>query len=364
MRRLASAPEAHRTRGRGLKAKRGVALLVAAAVVSPLALGMGIILLIAASDDKGGTGDFELSAGSLRVGKGYVPAEYAGLIEQAAADCDAGLPASVLAAQLMQESNFNPTRKSPAEAEGIAQFIPSTWATEGVDGNGDGKKDVWDPEDAIPAQGKMMCKLLITAKKHPGYNGSPIELALAGYNAGWGAVETYKGVPPESFANGETYDYVQIIMANVDKLTAPDTSGDPETSGGWGRPVNGPLGTPYHQQGSAWESGYHTGVDFLVPTGTSVHAIGPGKVVAAGPGGAYGNQIVIKHSDGMYSQYAHLSKVRVSVGDTVSGGQVIGLSGETGNAFGPHLHFEIRTGPEYGSDVSPLPYLRKKGIDI
>ncbi|WP_309049297.1 peptidoglycan DD-metalloendopeptidase family protein [Streptomyces sp.] len=353
-----------------MKAKRGIALAAAAFVLSPLALGLGVVVLIAIDDDSGGGADFSLAAGSLRVGKGFVPAEYAALIEQAAADCDAGLPAAVLAAQIMQESGFNPKAQSkdPATgkpiADGIAQIIPSTWAKDGVDGNGDGKRDVWDPEDAILTQGQIMCKLLKSAKKHPEYNGSPIELALAGYNAGWGRVQQYKGVPPQSFAKGQTYNYVKAIMANVEKLTAPDTSGTPVTSGGWGRPVKGKVGTPYHQQGGAWSSGYHTGIDFVVPTGTSVHSIGPGKVVAAGSGGAYGNQIVIRHPDGMYSQYAHLSKVRVSIGDVVSGGQAIGLSGSTGNSFGPHLHFEIRTGPDYGTDVSPLPYLRKKGIDI
>lgn len=354
-----------------MKAKWGIALLATAFVVSPLALGMGIILLVSASDDddKGAGGDFELSAGSLRVGKGYVPAKYAGLIESAAASCNAGLPAAVLAAQVMQESGFNPRAQSKDEngnpiADGIAQFIPSTWAAEGIDANHDGKTDVWDPEDAIPSQASMMCKLLKSGKKHPEYNGSPIELALAGYNAGWFRVEQYKGVPPASFAKGQTYNYVKVIMANVERLTAPDTSGDPGTSKGWGRPVKGKLGTPYHQQGGAWSSGYHTGIDFAVSTGTSIHAIGPGKVVSAGSGGAYGNEIVIRHPDGIYSQYAHLSRLRVSEGDNVSGGQIIGLSGETGNTFGPHLHFEIRNGPKYGSDVSPLPYLRKKGINI
>ncbi|WP_329020885.1 peptidoglycan DD-metalloendopeptidase family protein [Streptomyces sp. NBC_01601] len=356
-----------------MEAKRGIALLAAAFVVSPLALGLGVILLISASDDDdggGGGGDFSLSAGALRVGKGYVPAEYAGLIEKAAADCDQGLSAAVLAAQIQQESGFNPDAQSKDPktgkpiADGIAQFIPSTWASSGIDGNGDGKRDVWDPEDAIPSQGEMMCKLLKTAKKHPGYNGAPIELALAGYNAGWGNVAKYQGVPPASFADGQTYNYVKTIMASVARLTAPDTDGDPGTSGGWGLPVKGKLGTPYHQQGGAWSSGYHTGIDFEVPTGTSIHAIGPGKVVAAGPGGAYGNQVVIRHSDGKYSQYAHMSKVKVSVGDSVNGGQIIGLSGETGNAFGPHLHLEVRNGPEYGSDIDPLPYMRKKGINI
>lgn len=362
-----------------MKAKGGIAALVAAVVVSPLALGFGVIMLVAMSDeDEGAGGGIELAAGSLRVGKGYVPAKFAGLIEDAAADCDAGLSAAVLAAQIAQESGFNPgaqsweykkdpktgkTVKQPL-AKGIAQFIDGTWASSGIDGNGDGKKDVWDPEDAIPSQGRMMCKLLKTAKKHPGYRGSPIELALAGYNAGWGRVEQYRGVPSREFADGQTYNYVQTIMANVARLTAPDASGGPETSGGWGLPVKAPLGTPYHQAGGMWSSGYHTGIDFVASTGTTVHAIGPGKVVAVGPGGPYGNQVVIRHADGMYSQYAHMSKIKTSVGATVQGGTVLGLSGATGNVSGPHLHLEIRTGPEYGTDIAPLPYMRKKGIGI
>jgi len=356
-----------------LEAKRGIALLAAAFVVSPLALGLGIILLIAASDDDdggGGGGDFGLAGGALRVGPGYVPAKYAALIEKAAADCDQGLPAGILAAQIQAESNFNPKAQSKDPetgkpiADGIAQFIPSTWASSGIDGNGDGKKDVWDPEDAIPSQGKMMCELLKTAKKHPEYNGSPIELALAGYNAGWGRVQQYKGVPPASFAEGQTYNYVKFIMAAQAKLTAPDTSGGAEMSGEWTKPVNAPLGTPYHQSGGMWSSGYHTGIDFAAGIGTPIRAAGPGKVVSAARVNAYGRQVIIRHADGMYTQYAHMSELKVSTGDTVKGGQVIGLSGADGNVSGPHLHFEVRTGPDYGTDIAPLPYLRKKGVNI
>ncbi|MFD4322249.1 peptidoglycan DD-metalloendopeptidase family protein [Streptomyces sp. NPDC058548] len=366
-----------------MEAKRGIALLAAAFVASPLALGLGIILLIAASGDDdeggGGGGDFGLSAGALRIGRDFVPAEYAPIIEKVAAQCDQGLPAAILAAQLKQESGFNPKaqsweyRKDPKTgkmvkwkpiADGIAQFIPGTWATEGIDGNGDGRKDVWDPEDAIPSQGSMMCKLLKTAKKHPGYNGSPVELALAGYNAGWGRVDQFKGVPPVGFAKGQTYNYVKIIMAEQARLTAPDASGEPEMSGDWTRPVNAALGTPYHQSGGMWSSGYHTGIDFSAGIGTPIRAVGPGKVVSASRVNAYGRQVIIRHADGMYTQYAHLSEMRVSAGDTVEGGQVVGLSGADGNVSGPHLHFEVRTGPGYGTDISPLPYLRKKGVNI
>ncbi|WP_406385545.1 transglycosylase family protein [Streptomyces sp. NBC_01618] len=128
-------------------------------------------------------------------------------------------------------------------------------------------------------------------------------------------------------------------------------------------PVAAGIGTPYHQAGS-WASGYHTGVDFPVPTGTSVKAVDSGTVVSAGWGGAYGYQIVIRHSNGKYSQYAHLSALHVREGRHVFAGQRIARSGSTGNVTGPHLHFEIRTGPGYGSDIDPLAYLRAGGVSV
>ncbi|MET7935633.1 transglycosylase family protein [Streptomyces sp. NPDC005322] len=124
------------------------------------------------------------------------------------------------------------------------------------------------------------------------------------------------------------------------------------------------VGTPYGVSGSNWSSGHHTGTDFPVPVGTQVRAVGPAEVVAAGWGGAYGYQVVLRHSDGMYTQYAHMSALSVQVGQSVAGGQQIGSSGSTGNSTGPHVHFEVRTGPDYGSDVNPLAYLRSKGVHI
>jgi murein DD-endopeptidase MepM/ murein hydrolase activator NlpD len=136
-------------------------------------------------------------------------------------------------------------------------------------------------------------------------------------------------------------------------------------SSGFVAPVSGAgVGTSYRTAGSMWSSGYHTGVDFVVPTGTSLKAVGAGTVVSAGWGGAYGNQVVIRLADGYYAQYAHLSSVSVSAGQTVAAGQQVGLSGATGNVTGPHLHFEIRTGAGYGSDVDPVAYLRSKGVAV
>ncbi|GGQ82030.1 transglycosylase family protein [Streptomyces althioticus] len=145
-----------------------------------------------------------------------------------------------------------------------------------------------------------------------------------------------------------------------------DRSGSSSASTGAQRvaPVSAALGTPYHKAGSSWSKGYHTGVDFPVPTGTPVKSVGAGTVVAAGWEGSFGYQVVVRHADGRYSQYAHLSAISVKNGQSVGAGQRLGRSGSTGNSSGPHLHFEVRTGPGFGSDVDPLAYLRAGGVKI
>ncbi|MGW6137439.1 M23 family metallopeptidase [Streptomyces sp. NPDC055140] len=149
--------------------------------------------------------------------------------------------------------------------------------------------------------------------------------------------------------------------ATATQASAPKAA----TGSGYALPVQGAsVGTAYKTAGSMWSSGYHTGVDFVVPTGTPIKAIGAGTVVSAGLDGAYGNEVVIQHADGKYSQYAHMSSLSVSSGQTVTEGQQIGLSGATGNVTGPHLHFEIRTTPSYGSDVDPVAYLRAHGVSL
>ncbi|MEU6548214.1 LysM peptidoglycan-binding domain-containing M23 family metallopeptidase [Streptomyces sp. NPDC046859] len=147
--------------------------------------------------------------------------------------------------------------------------------------------------------------------------------------------------------------------------TAAQSADEASTVNGFTAPVStAAVGTSYKVAGSMWSSGYHTGVDFSAATGTPLKAVGAGTVVSAGWGGAYGNQVVIRLADGYYAQYAHLSSLSVSSGQTVTAGQQIGLSGATGNVTGPHLHFEIRTTPDYGSDVDPVAYLRSKGVAI
>ncbi|MCF4139679.1 M23 family metallopeptidase [Streptomyces sp. Tue 6430] len=142
-----------------------------------------------------------------------------------------------------------------------------------------------------------------------------------------------------------------------------------KSSATWVDPVKKyKLSASFAQAGGMWAS-KHSGQDFAVATGTKVFAAHGGKVVKAGGNGAgdgpaYGNAIVIKHANGVYSQYAHLSHVNVKVGQVVKTGQRIALSGNTGNSSGPHLHFEIRTTANYGSAVDPVKFLRGKGVSL
>lgn len=106
--------------------------------------------------------------------------------------------------------------------------------------------------------------------------------------------------------------------------------------------------------GARWGT-IHRGVDWGVPTGTSVKASSAGVVVRAGWFSGYGICVDIQHPNGTMTRYAHLSKALVSVGQTVSQNQEIARSGNTGDSTGPHLHFEIRVG---GTAVNPLPYLQ------
>lgn len=101
-----------------------------------------------------------------------------------------------------------------------------------------------------------------------------------------------------------------------------------------GRPVGGVLTQDFHPG--------HNGLDFGIPVGTQVKSTMDGNVVYAGWNNqGYGNLVIVEHGD-YKTYYAHLSSIPVSVGDSVSAGTTIGLSGNTGNSTGPHLHYEIR----------------------
>jgi murein DD-endopeptidase MepM/ murein hydrolase activator NlpD len=91
----------------------------------------------------------------------------------------------------------------------------------------------------------------------------------------------------------------------------------------------------------------HNGIDFAAPTGTPVRSVGDGTVEFAGTQSGYGNIVVVKHRNNQETAYAHLSRIDVKVGQTVSQSQTLGAVGTTGWSTGPHLHFEFRVNGEY-----------------
>ncbi|MFE2053593.1 M23 family metallopeptidase [Streptomyces sp. NPDC059459] len=172
----------------------------------------------------------------------------------------------------------------------------------------------------------------------------------------------------------EAQAVAQAKAAHAEKATSAKTVAAKKTAAkkkaaSWVDPVKKyTLSASFAQNGGMWAS-KHSGQDFAVPIGTNVVATHGGTVVKAGGNGAgdgpaYGNAVVIKHGNGTYSQYAHLSKVNVKPGQIVKTGQSIAKSGNTGNSSGPHLHFEIRTTPNYGSAVDPVAFLRDKGVTV
>lgn len=141
--------------------------------------------------------------GAVGLAKGAVPAAYQPMLEKWGNLCPAITPA-LLAAQLYTESNWDPKAKSPVGALGLAQFIPETWAHYGVDGDGDGKPDVWNPHDAIASAATYDCAL---AKDVRGVGGDATNNMLAAYNAGPYRVIDAGGVPRIT----ETQGYVKSI---------------------------------------------------------------------------------------------------------------------------------------------------------
>lgn len=131
-----------------------------------------------------------------------------------------------------------------------------------------------------------------------------------------------------------------------DKQSISDAGSDLEKDVPSGNPVVGEI-----TQGV---NGGHTALDFGVPVGTSIHSTVSGKVVYAGWNNeGYGNLVVVENGE-YRAYYAHLSSIPVKLGQIVEDGEVIGISGNTGNSTGPHLHYEVR---KNGVAIDPTTFL-------
>lgn len=132
------------------------------------------------------------SAGSRHLPAGTVPAAYRAAIARAGLRCPGTLTPALLAAQLVTESGWNPLAVSSSGAQGLAQFLPGTWAEHGIDGDGDGRAQAFNPFDAIASAAGYDCAV---SRMVAGVPGDPVATMLAAYNAGPGAVVAAGGVP-------------------------------------------------------------------------------------------------------------------------------------------------------------------------
>ncbi|GGK22975.1 hypothetical protein GCM10010965_14800 [Caldalkalibacillus thermarum] len=245
----------------------------------------------------------------------------------------------ILVAVAFVESSFNPNAVGPPNrtgelAQGLMQFLPSTWAIYGIDGDGDGKADPFNPIDAIYSAAYYLSVL--------GINEDPRQ-ALYRYSGG-------------------SYAYADRVLSLSQTMTVGGGSGQLA----WPVPghsrITSPFGPRVHP--ITGQRSFHNGVDIGAPRHVPVVAAESGRVVTVvshcregnqSCGGGYGNYVVIEHGSGLRTLYAHLWSTSVRVGDDVLRGQIIGTVGSTGRSTGPHLHFEVRIN---GSPVDPMPYLQ------
>jgi cell wall-associated NlpC family hydrolase len=209
-------------------------LIKAAAIGGALAilllLGLGLIVIASAMDTAVAT------AAQPPLNTARVPAQYVKWVEEAGAECSA-VSAPQIAAQIQQESSWDPTIVSSAGAEGIAQFMPGTWPLYGQP-DAPGPVSPFNPGDAIMAMGRYDCAI---AKAVAGVPGSLLSNMLAGYNAGVKAVLEYNGVPP--------YPQTQEYVANIEAMIGEFEVSTPVPAGSFAATEIAAaerwLGTPY-----------------------------------------------------------------------------------------------------------------------
>jgi len=152
-----------------------------------------------------------------------------------------------------------------------------------------------------------------------------------------GAVRRFQrsaGLPPSGIAGRAT---LRALAGSLPRSPIPLV---------W--PVLAPVGDRFGPRGDA----FHAGIDLLAPRGTPVLAAAPGTVTwAARRAGGWGRLVVVRHPGGVRTLYAHLASIDVRVGQEVSGGAILGRVGSSGDATGPHLHFEVRV---RGAAIDPL----------
>jgi peptidoglycan hydrolase-like protein with peptidoglycan-binding domain len=172
-----------------------------------------------------------------------------------------------------------------------------------------------------------------------GFPSGPFDGRLGAHTAGaLRRFQRFAGLAPDGIAGPATFESLRGPRPHLVSSLA------------W--PIRAPVGDRFGPRGR----GFHAGVDLVAPAGTPVGAAAPGRVVWAGyRRGGFGLLVTIAHGDGVRTMYAHLSRVDVRLAQRVQAGARVGRVGATGEATGPHLHFEVRL---RSAAVDPLDALR------
>jgi cell wall-associated NlpC family hydrolase len=208
------------------------------------------------------------------------------VLDEAGSLCP-GTSAPLLAAQIDAESGWNPSAVSPAGAEGIAQFLPATFAAYARNDDGTGYVSPFNPVDAVMAMGRYDCALLADVSGLTGQ--TPVSLMLAAYNAGVGAVLEFKGIPPYP----ETEAYVGQVESLVPIYTSSLSLSSPTSS--FGQTVvaaaTGELGVSY-----SWGGGNSSGPTVGIASGANTLGFDCSGLVLFAVAQASSGQIVLPHS--------------------------------------------------------------------
>lgn len=357
-----------------------VLLAVAAGVVAACsAAGLVLVGGLGGSISAGGTTAATSSAVSLHIDAIPEHARHlAWWVIRAGSICREITPPMV-AGQVEQESGWNPRAVAPnpqdagGDAMGIAQFQQATWDEWGLDINGNGEDSPFDPEDAIWAQGRLMCANVNWAGHQVAADrltGDVVDLALAAYFCGRQCVLDAGGVPGGGLA-GEYPGQVRARAVRYSLAALPD-------EGGWTLPL--PVGSYRLVSGFGERWGrLHAGVDLAASVGTPILAAAGGTVLDAGctsptcdtPGSlampGCGWRVNLHHGGGLVTRYCHAVALVVAPGQLVQAGETLGWVGSTGNSSGPHLHFEVhRDAPPAtnATAVDPVPFLQAAGVPL
>lgn len=348
-----------------------VGLLVA---FLPMA-GIGAVAVLTQTEQR--TGTCSITDTGTLASTPTIPNGWGPLVDAAART--AGLPVSVVAAQLQQESNWNPAATSPVGAQGLAQFMPGTWAMYGEGG------DPFSAEDSIPAYGRYMAALKDEVQPLAGDDADLlVRLTLAAYNAGPGAVQSAGGIP----AFTETQQYVEKILntgqneftANCEAPTGTVAWDGDLGDGEWTFPLPGGVFTSGYGHRNVpglpdWAQD-HVGDDFSTPGagyGNGGTVIAPTDLRITGFNDPDGCVIAKGTRDGeppFGFAFCHLNAYAVAVGDQLKRGDVIGTEGNRAGLglVATHLHLEIYKPdapdlvyPYQGHNLDPEPILKEKG---